>query len=57
MATITIQVDDEVAEAYHSLSPEAQSEIDKIFNLFLREYFSKKGLSEIRIEIAEQAQE
>jgi hypothetical protein len=56
MASITIQVDEEIKTAFEQANPEIQKQLSYIVQLFLRENLQNKSLTEVMAEISDKAQ-
>lgn len=56
METITIQVEEEIAQAYRDSDRQKQEKINSIIKLFLTPEFAQKSLSEVMAEIADKAE-
>lgn len=57
MASITIQVDEEIKTAFEQANPEIQQKLSYIVQLFLRGNLQNKSLTEVMAEISEKAQQ
>jgi hypothetical protein len=56
METITLQVEQEIAQAYRDSDRQKQEKINSIIKLFLTPEFTEKSLSEVMEKIADQAE-
>ncbi len=58
LATVTLQVDSELAQAYRSASKETKSKLQMLMNLWLREYATRSSsLANIMDEMSDKAME
>jgi hypothetical protein len=57
MATITIQVDEDIKTAFEVATPEMQQELVSIIRLFLKKKLHDKTLTEVMAEISDKAQQ
>ncbi|MFP4104016.1 hypothetical protein [Coleofasciculus sp.] len=57
MASIILQVDEEIKAAFEQANPEIQKQLSQIIQLFLREKLSDKRLTEVMAEISDKAQQ
>ncbi|ACK71264.1 conserved hypothetical protein [Gloeothece citriformis PCC 7424] len=56
MATITIEVDEEIKTAFECATPETQEQLSTIIQLFFRKNLQTKTLTEVMAEISDRAQ-
>ncbi|WP_017295746.1 hypothetical protein [Geminocystis herdmanii] len=56
MATITIKVDQEVAQLYQEADINKQEKLKNLIKLFLKPELAEKSLSQVMKEIADQAE-
>jgi len=56
MASITIQVDEAIKIAFEQADPEIQNQLGALIQLFFRENWHQKSLTEVMAEISEKAQ-
>ncbi len=57
MATIILQVDEEIKTAFEQATPEIQKQLSNIIQLFLRDNLHNKSLTEVMAEISDKAQQ
>lgn len=57
MASITIQVDEDIKTAFEEASPKTQKQLISIVQLFFRENLHNKTLTEVMAVISDRAQE
>ncbi len=57
MATITIQVDEDIKNAFEGANSETQKQLISIVQLFLRVNLHNKSLTEVMAEISDRAQQ
>ncbi|MEB3831334.1 hypothetical protein [Phormidium sp. CCY1219] len=57
MASIILQVDEEIKAAFEQANPEIQKQLSHIVQLFLRGNLYDKRLTEVMAEISEKAQQ
>ena len=57
MATITIQVDEDIKKAFEGANPETQQQLISIIRLFLSQDLHSKTLTEVMAAISDQAQQ
>lgn len=57
MATIILQVDEEIKAAFEQANPEIQKQLSDLIQLFLREKLASKTLIEVMEEISDKAQQ
>lgn len=57
MASITIQVDENIKTAFEQANPEIQKQLSDIVQLFFRENLHNKSLTEVMAEISDRAQQ
>lgn len=57
MASIILQVDEEIKAAFEQANPEIQKQLSQIIQLFLREKLYHKRLTEVMAEISDKAQQ
>jgi antitoxin component of RelBE/YafQ-DinJ toxin-antitoxin module len=57
MASITIQVDEDIKAAFEEANPEIQKQLSSVVKLFFRENLHNKRLTEVMAEISDKAQE
>ncbi|MCP2729738.1 hypothetical protein [Limnofasciculus baicalensis] len=57
MATITIQVDEDLKKTFEGSNSEIQKQLISIIQLFLREKLHNKTLTEVMAEIFDRAQQ
>jgi hypothetical protein len=57
MKSITIQVEETIANAYQASDLQKQEKINTLIKLFLQPEFSQKSLSEVMEDIADKAQQ
>ncbi|TVQ59715.1 MAG: hypothetical protein EA366_04440 [Spirulina sp. DLM2.Bin59] len=57
MASIILQVDEDIKSAFEQANPEIQKQLGDIVQLFLREKLYSKSLTEVMAEISSKAQE
>lgn len=57
MASIILQVDEEIKAAFEQANPETQKQLSHIVQLFLRENLYDKRLTEVMAEILDEAQQ
>lgn len=56
MASITIQVDEEIKIAFEKADPDTQKQLSSVVNFFFRENLPQKSLTEVMAEISDRAQ-
>lgn len=56
MASIILQVDEDIKSAFEQANPEIQKQLSDIVQLFLREKLYTKSLTEVMAEISDKAQ-
>ena len=56
MASITIQVDEEIKIAFEKADPNTQNQLSSVVNFFFRENLPQKSLTEVMAEISDRAQ-
>ncbi len=56
MASITIQVDEEIKIAFEKADPDTQKQLSSVINFFFRENLPRKSLTEVMAEISDRAQ-
>lgn len=57
MASIILQVDEEIKAVFEKANPEIQQQLSNIIELFFRERLYSKSLTEVMAEISDKAQE
>ena len=57
MASIILQVDEEIKAEFEQANPEIQKQLSDIIQLFLREKLYSKTLTEVMAEISDKAQQ
>ncbi|MBE9145654.1 hypothetical protein [Planktothrix mougeotii] len=57
MASIILQVDEEIKAVFEQANPEIQKQLSHIIQLFLREKLYSKTLTEVMAEISDKAQQ
>lgn len=57
MASIILQVDEDIKSAFEQANPEIQKQLSDIVQLFLREKLYSKSLTEVMVEISDKAQQ
>ncbi len=57
MASIILQVDEDIKSAFEQANPEIQKQLSDIVQLFLRERLYSKSLTELMAEISDKAQQ
>ncbi|MEX6779877.1 hypothetical protein ABIT13_24765 [Limnospira fusiformis NRMCF6962] len=57
MASIILQVDEEIKVAFEQANPEIQKQLSHIVQLFLRRNLYDKRLTEVMAEISDKAQQ
>ncbi|MBP0011932.1 MAG: hypothetical protein J7545_22880 [Roseofilum sp. SBFL] len=57
MASIILQVDEDIKSAFEQANPEIQKQLSDIVQLFLRERLYSKSLTEVMAEISDKAQQ
>lgn len=57
MATIIIEVDQEIKTAFEQAQPEIQKQLSNIIQLFLRDNLHNKSLTEVMAKISDKAQQ
>lgn len=57
MASITIQVDEDIKTAFEEANPEIQKQLSYIVQLFFRENLHNKSLTEVMAKISDKAQQ
>lgn len=57
MASIILQVDEEIKAVFEQANPEIQKQLSDIIQLFLREKLCSKTLTEVMAEISDKAQQ
>lgn len=57
MASITIQVDEDIKIAFEEANPEIQKQLSSVVKLFFRENLLQKSLTEVMAEISDRAQQ
>lgn len=57
MASITIQVDEDIKTAFEEANPEIQKQLSSIVQVFFRENLHSKTLTEVMAEISVKAQQ
>ncbi|HEY9809148.1 MAG TPA: hypothetical protein V6D13_07380 [Halomicronema sp.] len=57
MASITIQVDEDIKKAFEGSNSETQKQLSHIVQLFLRRNLPNKSLTEVMAEISDKAQQ
>lgn len=57
MASIILQVDEEIKAVFEQANPEIQKQLSDIIQLFLKEKLYSKTLTEVMAEISDKAQQ
>lgn len=57
MASIILQVDEEIKAVFEQANPEIQKQLSDIIQLFLREKLYSKTLTEVMAEISDKAEQ
>ncbi|MBS0017466.1 MAG: hypothetical protein KFF72_14140 [Arthrospira sp. SH-MAG29] len=57
MASIILQVDEDIKSAFEQANPEIQKQLSDIVQLFLREKLYSKSLTEVMAKISDKAQQ
>ena len=57
MASIILQVDQDIKTAFEQAKPEIQQQLSNIIQLFLKDNLHNKSLTEVMAEISEKAQQ
>ena len=57
MASIILQVDEEIKVAFEQANPEIKKQLSDIIQLFLKEKLYSKSLTDVMAEISEKAQQ
>jgi hypothetical protein len=57
MASIILQVDEEIKAAFEQANPEIQKQLSQVVQLFLRGNLYDKRLTEVMAEISDKAQQ
>ena len=57
MASIILQVDQDIKTAFEQADPEIQKQLSNIIQLFLKDNLHNKSLTEVMAEISEKAQQ
>ncbi|HBW57173.1 MAG TPA: hypothetical protein DEF27_04965 [Oscillatoriales bacterium UBA8482] len=57
MASIILQVDEEIKAVFEQANPEIQKQLSDIIQLFLREKLYSKTLTEVMAKISDKAQQ
>ncbi len=57
MASITIQVDEDIKIAFEKSNPKIQEQLSSIVKLFFKENLHNRRLTEVMAEISDKAQE
>jgi hypothetical protein len=57
MASIILQVDEEIKAVFEKANPEIQQQLSNIIELFFRERLYSKSLTEVMAEISDKAQQ
>jgi Tfp pilus assembly protein PilO len=57
MSTITLEVDDETAQAFQSILPDQQEKLQELFSLLLHQMIGDRTLQDIMDDISQKARD